>query len=374
MCRVRNPVKLSLSQYASKVVGRKHFFSNIVIRKWDGKVVSILWGSLGANAINVAILHLYSEMLNKQKNLFLIWQTGVLAYHKMESLMKFHPRLYITLFLHSTDLAYAAADLLISIAGAMICSEVLAAEKPCILFFNVNYEAISFEVAEVEPCVTVKVALCDPEVTSRSRGSTFCRNAGNIKLLPHGWKTHSKAGKVVPVGYQGKSFAVLVIIRADDLSAGFLRKQQCKKSFPSGDNVSERKRKLGLPPEDPAFPKPSTAPVVEEKKDDDAKVKTAFNTLLTYAKNVATNPNEKKFRKIRLLVMLLFSDKFRKYFENLEIALAFASAYELSITIGGPQEMDNWYTSAKLLGLFKNVYGKSLPLQQLSSVWALGLP
>ncbi|KAM3359871.1 hypothetical protein P3S68_019582 [Capsicum galapagoense] len=99
--------------------------------------------------------------------------------------------------------------------------------------------------------------------------------------------------------------------------------------------MAERKRKLGLPPEDPAFPKPSIAPVVEEKKDDDAKVKTAFNTLLTYAKNVATNPNEKKFRKIRLLVMLLFSDKFRKYYENLEIALAFARAYELSITIGG---------------------------------------
>ncbi|KAM3221220.1 hypothetical protein P3L10_020488 [Capsicum annuum] len=98
--------------------------------------------------------------------------------------------------------------------------------------------------------------------------------------------------------------------------------------------IAERKRKLGLPPEDPASHKPSTAPVVEEKKssflpvrpatkaermreclrtlkrthkDDDAKVKTAFNTLLTYAKNVATNPNEKKFRKIRLLVMLLFS-------------------------------------------------------------------
>lgn len=35
-------------------------------------------------------------------------------------------------------------------------------------------------------------------------------------------------------------------------------------------------------------------------QDDDAKVKTAFNTLLTYAKNVATNPNEEKFRKIRL--------------------------------------------------------------------------
>ncbi|KAA8527920.1 hypothetical protein F0562_035211 [Nyssa sinensis] len=91
------------------------------------------------------------------------------------------------------------------------------------------------------------------------------------------------------------------------------------------EDKAERRRKLGLPPEDPAAVKPSS-PVVEEKKstlpirpatkteqmreclrslkqnhkDNDAKVKTAFNTLLTYAKNVATNPNEEKFRKIRL--------------------------------------------------------------------------
>ncbi|PHT75578.1 hypothetical protein T459_19100 [Capsicum annuum] len=36
-------------------------------------------------------------------------------------------------FLHSTDSAYAAADLLVSIVGAIICSEVVAAGKPCIL-------------------------------------------------------------------------------------------------------------------------------------------------------------------------------------------------------------------------------------------------
>ncbi|KAI8566761.1 hypothetical protein RHMOL_Rhmol02G0067000 [Rhododendron molle] len=88
---------------------------------------------------------------------------------------------------------------------------------------------------------------------------------------------------------------------------------------------AERRRKLGLPPVDPDSAKPST-PVVEEKKsslpvrpatkadqmrdclrslkqnhkDDEAKVKTAFNTLLTYVKNAAANPNEEKFRKIRL--------------------------------------------------------------------------
>ncbi|KAH6776820.1 ubiquitin-associated domain-containing protein [Perilla frutescens var. hirtella] len=91
------------------------------------------------------------------------------------------------------------------------------------------------------------------------------------------------------------------------------------------EDKAERRRKLGLPPEDPAAVKPAAPPVQEKKsslpvrpatkaeqmreclrtlkqnhKEDDAKVKTAFNTLLTFAKNVATNPNEEKFRKIRL--------------------------------------------------------------------------
>ncbi|XP_016470845.1 uncharacterized protein LOC107793075 isoform X2 [Nicotiana tabacum] len=133
-----NPVRLSLRQYASKAVARRHFFSKAVVGKGDGKVVLILGGSLGANALNVAILHLYSEMLDERKDLFLIWQTGVLAFDEMESLVKFHPRLYITPFLHSMDLAYSAADLIVSRAGAMICSEILAAGKPCILIPSPN--------------------------------------------------------------------------------------------------------------------------------------------------------------------------------------------------------------------------------------------
>ncbi|GMY26798.1 GRB10-interacting GYF protein 2-like isoform X2 [Fagus crenata] len=91
------------------------------------------------------------------------------------------------------------------------------------------------------------------------------------------------------------------------------------------EDKAERRRKLGLPPEDPSAVKPS-APIVEEKKsslpvrpatkaeqireclrslkqnhkDDDAKVKRAFQTLLTYVGNVVRNPDEEKFRKIRL--------------------------------------------------------------------------
>ncbi|URE08245.1 PUB domain [Musa troglodytarum] len=91
------------------------------------------------------------------------------------------------------------------------------------------------------------------------------------------------------------------------------------------EDKAERRRKLGLPPEDPVSSKPSAAPEEQKKsflpvkpatkaermrdclrslkqhhKDEDAKVKRAFQTLLTYVGNAAKNPNEEKFRKIRL--------------------------------------------------------------------------
>lgn len=90
------------------------------------------------------------------------------------------------------------------------------------------------------------------------------------------------------------------------------------------EDKAERRRKMGLPPEDHS--KVQAPPVVEDKKsylpvrpatkaeqmreclrnlkqchkDDEARVKKAFQTLLTYIGNVARSPDEEKFRKIRL--------------------------------------------------------------------------
>ncbi|KAH9298925.1 hypothetical protein KI387_030607, partial [Taxus chinensis] len=92
------------------------------------------------------------------------------------------------------------------------------------------------------------------------------------------------------------------------------------------EDKAERRRKLGLPAQDPNQVKTVTPPKVEEKKaslpvrpatkaeqmrdclrslkhnhkDNDAKVKRAFQTLLTFVGNVAKNPDEEKYRKIRL--------------------------------------------------------------------------
>ncbi|CAK9312138.1 unnamed protein product [Citrullus colocynthis] len=129
-----NPVRLALRQYVPKAVARLHFFP----RSGKGedletKVLLILGGSLGANAINIAMLNLYYLMLLENKNLYIIWQTGVKTFDEMDSLVKNHPNLHLTPFMHSLHLAYAAADLVVSRAGAMTCSEILATGKPSIL-------------------------------------------------------------------------------------------------------------------------------------------------------------------------------------------------------------------------------------------------
>lgn len=87
----------------------------------------------------------------------------------------------------------------------------------------------------------------------------------------------------------------------------------------------ERRRQLGFPSENPVTLNPSK-PIVQDKmtslpvmtitkaekmreclrslrrnhKEDDARVKRAFQTLLIYVGNIVKNPNEEKYRKIRL--------------------------------------------------------------------------
>ncbi|XP_010906977.2 uncharacterized protein [Elaeis guineensis] len=126
-----NPVRLSLRRYTSKVVARSHFFPKAGSDK--AQVVLVLGGSAGAGAINVTVLNMYYEMLLEHKNRYIIWQTGAEGYSEMESLVKNNKRLLLTPFLHAMDMAYAAADVVVSRAGAMTCTEILAAGKPSIL-------------------------------------------------------------------------------------------------------------------------------------------------------------------------------------------------------------------------------------------------
>ncbi|MED6156005.1 hypothetical protein PIB30_010937 [Stylosanthes scabra] len=131
-----NPVRLSLRNKVSKDAARSHFFPGYGKSSESAckaKVLLVLGGSYGANAVNIAMLNLYYHMLRQNSSLYIIWQTGVESYDEMDSLVKNHPRLYMSPFMHCMDMAYAAADLIVSRAGAMTCYEILATGKPSIL-------------------------------------------------------------------------------------------------------------------------------------------------------------------------------------------------------------------------------------------------
>lgn len=91
-----NPVRLSLRKHVSKETARSYFFPGSE-NTGDSKtkVLLVLGGSFGANAINIAMLNLYYQMLRGNDSLYIIWQTGVEAYDEMDSLVKNHPRLYL---------------------------------------------------------------------------------------------------------------------------------------------------------------------------------------------------------------------------------------------------------------------------------------
>ncbi|GAB4845255.1 hypothetical protein Ancab_038665 [Ancistrocladus abbreviatus] len=136
-----NPVRLSLRKHVSKAVARARFFPRLAKKsESEVKVVLVLGGSLGAHAINIALFNLYHEMLLEHKNWFIIWETGIESFDEMESLVRDHPQLILAQFLHSMHFAYAAADLVVSRAGAMTCSELLATGKPAILIPSPNVE------------------------------------------------------------------------------------------------------------------------------------------------------------------------------------------------------------------------------------------
>lgn len=101
--------------------------------------VLIIGGSLGARTINESVLAALN--LIQGSDVQVIWQTGrYYSQHIAEELAK-HPKpdnLYVSDFISNMDVAYTAADLVISRAGASSISELCMLGKPCILVPSPN--------------------------------------------------------------------------------------------------------------------------------------------------------------------------------------------------------------------------------------------
>ncbi len=102
------------------------------------KVILILGGSLGARSINNSIMSKLDVLI--QTDTQLLWQCGKAYYQKLGKFMESAGNRNVRLleFIARMDLAYAAADLIISRAGALTVSELCHVGKPVILIPSPN--------------------------------------------------------------------------------------------------------------------------------------------------------------------------------------------------------------------------------------------
>lgn len=101
----------------------------------DKKTLVVLGGSLGARVINLTVEKYLNDLL--QGKVQLIWQTGKLYY---EEYKKYGDRqgVQVREYIQRMDLLYAAADILISRAGAGTISELCIVGKPVIFIPSPN--------------------------------------------------------------------------------------------------------------------------------------------------------------------------------------------------------------------------------------------
>lgn len=124
-----NPVRKDILDTASK---RAKALTHFGLDE-NRRTLLIIGGSQGAKTINESILAGLNDLISN--DLQIIWQTGKLFIDRAKSGVEAlqTQRVFVSDFIYEMDLAYAAADLVVSRAGALSVSELCLAAKPSIL-------------------------------------------------------------------------------------------------------------------------------------------------------------------------------------------------------------------------------------------------
>ncbi len=134
-----NPVRSSIEDMkATRQEGRATFGL-----KADSRVILIVGGSLGARSINQMMLGSLESVqsLFTDNNIQVIWQTGSYMFSEAEEAVKkagAESTIKVHKFISQMDMAYSAADIIISRAGAIAISELCLVGKPIILIPSPN--------------------------------------------------------------------------------------------------------------------------------------------------------------------------------------------------------------------------------------------
>jgi UDP-N-acetylglucosamine--N-acetylmuramyl-(pentapeptide) pyrophosphoryl-undecaprenol N-acetylglucosamine transferase len=129
-----NPVRSEMVAIQNKrTEGLLHF--NLSEHK---QTILIIGGSLGARTLNQSVISKLD--LIKQEDVQILWQSGKYYYPELNENeeIKANHNISLNEFIFRMDLAYAAADVIISRAGAISVSELCLIDKPTILVPSPN--------------------------------------------------------------------------------------------------------------------------------------------------------------------------------------------------------------------------------------------
>ncbi|MGB0391791.1 MAG: UDP-N-acetylglucosamine--N-acetylmuramyl-(pentapeptide) pyrophosphoryl-undecaprenol N-acetylglucosamine transferase, partial [Salibacteraceae bacterium] len=124
-----NPVRKEVVQIEGKRAEAEKFFGLDSTKK----TLLIVGGSLGAQSVNNAVLANLQALVDL--GIQIVWQTGKTSYQEISEAAKpFENKgVHVMEFIFKMDLGYAAADMVISRAGAIAVSELELVGKPTIL-------------------------------------------------------------------------------------------------------------------------------------------------------------------------------------------------------------------------------------------------
>lgn len=147
-----NPVRVSISRASvTREEGLKFFSLDN-----QKKTLFVVGGSLGARSVNEAIGAGLEDLLGA--GLQLIWQTGKPYAATAKEKAKGKTGIWVNEFITQMEFAYAAADIVVSRAGAMTVAELCVAKKP-VLFVPYPFAAEDHQTVNAMQLVNKKAAL-----------------------------------------------------------------------------------------------------------------------------------------------------------------------------------------------------------------------
>ncbi len=180
------------------------------------KTLLVIGGSQGALRINEAVARHVEQLL--ASGIQIIWQTGKFSLEMAQRSVlnaRFRQRVAITPFINAMENAYAAADVVVSRAGAIAIAEIVAVNKPAV-FIPLPSAAEDHQTRNARALVEKEAALLLPEKQAKKDFFTVVNGLmkdrekqellkKNLKQFEHGNATERIVEEALKLIKQNKS-------------------------------------------------------------------------------------------------------------------------------------------------------------------------